>query len=137
MARLTVDIEQLVVGLLAESFPGVAVMSEVDSELDDRIPAIIVSPGTGVMVENGHPGGGWSWSVTANVIERGHGAASDLADQVYQAMHRFEDNQASIPGVGCVNHTEDVQMPVRTATVADLDHLTQFTGIWSLIVSDS
>lgn len=135
MARITVDIELLMVGLLDQALPDVTVMAEVDVDSVDRLPLVIVRPVTGAMISNGAPNLGWSWLVALSILAQGHQAASDLADDVYGIVHGFEDQQAVMAGVGCITHVEDNSMPTRTATSVTADNLTQYDGAWQLTVT--
>ena len=135
MARITVDIELLMVGLLDQALPGVTVLAETDVDAVDPLPMVIVRPVTGAMISNGGPGLGWSWLVALSILQKGHQEASDLADRVYGIVHGFEDQQAVMAGVGCVTHVEDNSMPTRTATSVTADNLTQYDGAWQLTVT--
>lgn len=129
MARLTVDIELLMVGLLSAALGSEAdVKARPDVDVADDLPLVIVTPIAGQMISNGAPSLGWSHLVEFTVLKSGHQAASDLADLVYRTLHGFHDNQSALAGVGYVNHTEDDEMFRRVATVIAVDNLTQYTG---------
>lgn len=135
MARITVDVEQLMVGLLSESFPDADVRAAPDVDLIDSLPMIVVQLVTGQMVSNGSPKLGWTWIVSLTMYAETTTAASDFADQVYGAVHGFHDDQAAMAGVGYVSSVEDQQMPTRTATVPTGEHrMTQFNGAWTITV---
>lgn len=134
MARLTVDVESLFVQLFQAAFPDCDVRAAVDVDAAETLPMIIIRPVVGAAVSNGSPGMGWSWTVAVSVIASGQKDASDLADAVYEAFHGFDANRAQVDGVGRVGAVEDESMPTRTATVIEVDNLTQFDGSWTAIV---
>lgn len=134
MARLTVDIELLMVGLLDAYLPDVDVRAAVDVDLIDSLPMVIVQPVTGQMISNGSPALGWEWIVSLAIYNETAQSTSDLADLVYATIHRLHDDQAAMAGVGYVSSVEDQQMPVRTATVKSPTRLTQFNGVWTVRV---
>lgn len=137
MARLTVDIEQLMVGLYQPalaSYPGdpVSVKSAPDVDATDLIPMVVVSPVHGVMIQNGAPSLGWLWLIQVTILAYGHAAAADLADEVYRRTHGFENSV--VAGVGQVGVVEDSEMPRRVATSIEANNLTQFNGTFQLVV---
>lgn len=135
MARLTVDVELLMVELLTAALPNAEVVAKVDAGADLHTPAVVVQPVNGAMISNGAPGLGWSWLIALSILGNGHQYTSDFADHVYAAMHGFEDNQSVLPGVGCVTRVEDSSMPIRTATIVTANNLTQYDGAWQITVT--
>lgn len=135
MARITVDVELLMVGLLQAALGVEAnVKARPDVDVADDLPLVIVTPVSGAMVANGAPDLGWSHLVEFTVLKSGHQDASDLADLVYQKLHGFHDSQAGLTGVGYINHTEDDEMFRRVATVIAVDNLTQYTGTFRFTI---
>lgn len=138
MARLTVDVEQLMVGLyqnaLATYPTVVSVKSAPDVDAVEYLPMVVISPVHGAMIQNGAPGLGWLWLVEVTILAEGHAAAADLADEVYRQTHMFEDRGANVPSVGQVGVVEDNEMPRRVAKSIELNNLTQFTGSFQLVI---
>ncbi|GAB2698371.1 hypothetical protein GCM10027194_35260 [Thalassiella azotivora] len=107
----------------------------VDVDAVDHLPLILLTPINGAMVSNGNPALGWEWTVAFTVLGSGRADTSDLADELYQAVHGLHDDGAAVPGVGEVSSVEDVAMPTRTATsTVNAQDLTQFDGTFLIRV---
>jgi hypothetical protein len=113
----------------------VEVTAGTDVDTVERLPMVIVDPEQGTMVSNGAAGLAWTWVVSATVLHNDEELCADLADHVYELMHKFHDDGAHIPGVGSLIRTEDISMPSHTATTATpAGGLTQFNGTWTVTV---
>lgn len=142
-ARITVDMEELMVRLLSDEYvrsgeyldAPIEVRPEPDVDSADVLPLVIVGVGQGHMIGNGGPSLAWEWNVSLSILHDDEEACSNLADHTYEMMHLFHDNGAGIPGVGSVIHVEDVSMPSRTGTyITPAGGLTQFDGAWTVTV---
>lgn len=111
MARITVDMDRLLVTAISQALPNVHVASDLDPGTT-TYPVIVPTPVTGQMISNGHWQLGWSWTVSFNLAAFGRREASDLADELYQAVHNLEG--AHFDGIGGIASVEDSQMPTKS-----------------------
>lgn len=142
--RITVDMEELMVGLLHNAYAlsgeyderPIEVRAEPDVDSADVLPLVIVSCGQGQMVSNGGPSLAWTWNVHINILHDDEEEGSGLADHTYELMHLFHDNSSGIENVGVVIGVEDISLPSRTNTVVTpAGGLTQFDGTFTVTVT--
>lgn len=114
MARITVDMDLLLVTALSQALPDAHVASELDPATT-AYPVIVPTPVTGQMISNGHWQLGWEWTVSFNLAAFGRREASDLADDLYQAVHNLEGTY--FDGIGGIASVEDEQMPTKSGAV--------------------
>jgi len=129
--RITVDVERLMNSALA--YPGLRTLPRVDVDSFDHLPLLEFTCGNGHMIRNGYPGAGWEWTLFLTLWAEDLGQGGDLADTVYQNVHRMEN--VVVADVGCVTSVEDVAMFDRIggATVADRN-VVQYNATFNLVV---
>lgn len=133
--RITCDAEALFIILLSRALPTVFVTAEADVNAIDHLPMVTVAARNGRMVSNGAPSLAWEWQIFLSIVHLGREEASDLADEIYELMHGFEDNGGVVEGVGHVSLVDDISMPSKTATSEiPAGGLTQFDGSWAATV---
>lgn len=141
MARITVDVDALLVQLLTPRLPGLTVMESTDPQAAGVVPLLTCRGVTGHMVSNGNYKLGWEWVVACQLLanatpttsSRDNGSA--LADQVYQQIHGLHEDHASLPGMGGVSYVDDVSMFTLGGTTALQDQqVTQFDATFQIIV---
>ena len=133
MSRFAVSCIELMIKLIQQEFPGVKVIPYTDVDDALNLPLMVVECRNGQMV-SGHAIA-WDWDVEVAVVTEDMEECDTLSDELYGAMHGFEDNGANIPGVGMVSGVDDKSMPHRVAvSKTAAGDLTQYSGSWSVRV---